>query len=269
MSRNVSTGWLFRKLLRTFRIDLVCDIGSMDGTDALACRAAVPDARIYAFEANPDNLYQMRSNEALRERRIECVPLAISDQDGRADFHVVDAPVRGVGLRGMSSLYRRPQSPHFETRTLNVETARLDTFLRARNECGRTIALWIDVEGKSYEVLQGARSVWGDVRLVHVEVETVPCIAPGQLLYPQVRSLLTSMGMQELGIDRIRPEQFNALFIERALLARFRLRVAAWTALAWLRQRAVVARFRLRRALLPTYLAFRTSVRQLSHHQRG
>lgn len=266
---TVSTGWLFRKLLRTLRIDLVCDIGSMDGTDALACRVAVPNARIYAFEVNPDNLQEMWSNRALRERQVELVPLAISDQDGRADFYVVEAANRGVGLRGMSSLYRRPASPYFETRTVNIETARLDTFLHARNEAGRPLALWIDVEGKSYEVLQGARGVWGDVRLVHVEVEAEPCIAPGQVLYPQVRSLLLSLGLQELGIDRIRPAQFNALFIERELLARFRLRVAAWWALAWLRQRAVVARFRLRRSLLAAYQSARTSVRQLSHHHRG
>lgn len=265
----VSTGWLFRRLLRTFRIDLVCDIGSMDGTDALACRNAVPNARIYAFEVNPDNLQAMRSNGVLSERRIELVPVAICDEDGRADFYIVDAYKPGVGYRGMSSLHRRAESPYFATRAVNVETARLDTFLSTRAEAGRPLALWIDAEGKSYEVLQGARGVWSNVRLVHVEVEAEPCIAPDQVLYPQVRSLLQSMGLRELATDRMRPAQFNALFVAPDLLARFRWRVLLWMALAWLRHRAIVARFRLYRAALTAYHAARTSVRQPSHHQRG
>jgi FkbM family methyltransferase len=243
----VNTGWLFKKLLSTLPIDLVCDIGSMDGTDALACRKAAPNARIYAFEVNPDNLRDMRSNGALSQRRIELVPLAICNEDGRADFHLVDPTRPGVGSRGMSSLHRRPKSPYFTTRTVNVETARLDTFLTARRETGRSLALWLDVEGKAYEVIHGAREVWRDLRLVHVEVELEPCIAPGQALYPQVRALLQSIGLQELAIDRPWHVQFNALFVERALLARFRLPITAWLVLAWLRYRAGLARAWLRR----------------------
>lgn len=237
----VRTGWLFKRLLRTLRIDLVCDVGSMDGRDALACRAAAADARIYAFEIHPDNVRDMRADRVLVERRIELVPLAITDADGRADFYVVDALRPGIWWRGMSSLHRRPDSPSFVTRTVNVETARLDTFLSARQETGRSLALWLDVEGKAYEALQGARGVWKDLRLVHVEVETEPCIAPGQVLYLEVRALLQSIGLRELGIDRTWSGQFNALFIDRDSLARFRWRVTAWLALAWLRHRAMLA----------------------------
>jgi hypothetical protein len=103
---------------------------------------------------------------------------------------------------------------------------------------------------------------------VHVEVETEPCIAPDQVLYPQVRALLQSMGLEELATDRIWHAQFNALFVQRGLLAQYRWRIAGWLALAWLRQRAVVARLRLRRALGPAYRACMSAM-QLSHHQRG
>jgi FkbM family methyltransferase len=239
----VDTGWLFKKLLGAFRIDLVCDVGSMDGSDALACRAAAPDAHIYAFEVHPDNVREMRSNRVLSQRRVELVPLAISDNDGHADFYLVDPARPGVWWRGMSSLHRRADA----TRTVNVETARLDTFLSARSETGRSLALWLDVEGKAYEAIQGARGAWGDLRLVHVEVEVEPCIAPGQALYPQVRALLHSIGLEELAIDRTWHGQFNALFVERGLLARFRFRVMGWVAIAWLRHRPTWARWRLRR----------------------
>lgn len=264
----VSTGWLFKRLLSTFRIELVCDVGSMDGTDALGCRAALPGARIYAFEINPDNLHAMSSNRALQESRIELVPLAIADQDGYADFYVVDALRPSVGSRGMSSLHRRKESPYYETRTVNVPTARLDTFLNARSHGARSLALWLDVEGKAYEVLQGACGVWNAIRLVHVEVETEPCIASGQVLYPQVRALLQSMGLEEVATDRTWHAQFNALFVQRDLLAQFRWRISGWLALAWLRHRAIVARSRLRRSLGPAYRACMSAM-QLSHHQRG
>jgi FkbM family methyltransferase len=251
----VSTGWLFKKLLSTLRIDLVCDVGSMDGTDALACRAAVPNARIYAFEVNPDNVRGMLANPVLGQRYIELVPLAISDEDGRADFYLVDAARPGVWWRGMSSLHCRADA----TRAVSVETARLDTFLSARQETGRSLALWLDVEGKAYEAIQGARGVWGDLRLLHVEVEAEPCIAPGQVLYPQVLSLLQSIGLQELAIDRTWHGQFNALFVDRRLLSRFRLRVLVWLALAWLRHRLILARSWLRRVADAGYRMCRIS----------
>jgi hypothetical protein len=74
------------------------------------------------------------------------------------------------------------------------------------------------------------------VDLLHVEVETSPCIGSDQKLYPDIRTLLHGFGFIEFATDRTRGvDQFNAVFIRadlpfwtviqaRALLFEARLR---------------------------------------------
>jgi len=125
----VNTHRLFAQLLRVMRIDAVCDVGSMNGADALRFRAAAPAARIHAFEPNPENLQRMQTNPALRDNNINIVALAVTNYDGDAEFHIVPAGYfPGESWRGMSSLYERFDQPALST-TVRVKTARLDTFL--------------------------------------------------------------------------------------------------------------------------------------------
>src|SRR5688572_12876775 len=74
---SLSTGRLFTALLRPLRIDVVCDIGSLNGADALRFRRALPKADIMAFEANPHNYRAMLATPALRRARIEVLPCAV------------------------------------------------------------------------------------------------------------------------------------------------------------------------------------------------
>ncbi|MGH3429353.1 MAG: FkbM family methyltransferase, partial [Mycobacteriales bacterium] len=88
------------------------------------------------------------------------------------------------------------------------------------------VALWIDTEGKAYEVIEGAAGLSRRVHLLHVEVETSACIAAAQRLYPDVRSLLESMGFEEIATDQVRTStQFNAVFVRGELPMRVRMRV--------------------------------------------
>ncbi len=90
------------------QISAVCDVGSMDGADALTFRDAVADSSVYAFEPNPDNFRLMEANRAFQESNIQLVPLAATDYDGEAEFFIVEANHSQDGRRrGMSSLYRR------------------------------------------------------------------------------------------------------------------------------------------------------------------
>ena len=89
-------------------IDTVCDVGSLNGDDALRFRAAVPAAAIHAFEAHPDNALAMQSDPELRRAGIAVVPTAVADRDGQAQlFATTAAHSRGDAWRGMSSLHRR------------------------------------------------------------------------------------------------------------------------------------------------------------------
>jgi FkbM family methyltransferase len=244
----LATRNLFLRLLDTLSIDMVCDVGSMNGADALAFRQARPAARVVAFEPNPHNLECMRADARLRRAAIELLPFAASDADGVAPFHLVTADYRQAHhRRGMSSLYQRAD-PRFRDATVAVETRRLDGCLPREGGEPRRIALWLDVEGKAFEALEGARALWPEIRLLHVEVETRACIAEGQRLHREVLRLLQEGHFAELARDRpLTDEQLNVLYVRRDLAPWLRTRVHAVARMSQVRHVAGIAMRRMMR----------------------
>jgi len=223
----LSTSSLFARVLTTLRIDLVCDVGSLNGADALRFRRALPRAKILAFEANPNNYRAMLETKALQQARVATLPFAVAANNGEAEFFIVPvADDTNLARSGMSSLYQRSEPEHQGIKVM-VQTRRLDTLLSGLVGDDTRIALWIDAEGAAFEVLEGATGVLDRVRLIHVEVETVPCIGPTQKLYRDVAALLISRGFIELAADcPADTRQFNALFVRAGLPASTRAALA-------------------------------------------
>jgi FkbM family methyltransferase len=262
----VNTRRLFVKLLSAMRIGTVCDVGSMDGTDSLTFRDAVPESSIYAFEPNPENFRRMQANRALQERNIQIVPLAATNYDGEAEFFLVEADYsRRESRRGLSSLYKRSGN-WAPAGVVRVKTTRLDTFLADKRPSHSRLALWIDTEGKAYEVIEGIGDVVNHIDILLVEVETEPCIGSNQRLYPEVKSLLQRFGFAELATDQAPNQiQFNALFVRCDISAGTRFRVRAWLMHARLRYLLVRAIGKMCPACLRRLVAMRARLRALSH----
>jgi FkbM family methyltransferase len=250
----LSTRYLFQRLLATLQINVICDIGSMDGTDALAFRTRSPHASIYAFEPNPENFQAMQANPNLRTGNIEMIACAVGDRDGAAPFYLVKADYSQLNAqRGMSSLHER-SGEHAPQRVVQVQTTRLDSFMKARHlDSQARLALWVDTEGMAFEVLQGSTGIAESIQLLHVEVETVPCIGQKQKIYADVRRLLLQLGFAEVATDQAPSSfQFNALFIRRNLPIHLLLRARAEIARARCRHLLV----RGLRALCPRCLQY-------------
>jgi FkbM family methyltransferase len=244
----VNTRRLFLRLLRSIPIDAVGDIGSMNGAESLVFHRARPRARIYAFEPNPYNFRLLARDRAVTQCGIRVFPLAATNRDGEAEFFIVGADYSRVNSRrGMSSLHCRPDE-WAPAEVTHVKTRRLDTFFRAECPPSARLALWIDGEGKAYEIAEGMTGVARQVRLLHIEVESAPCISPDQRLYPAVKSLLQELGFTELATDQAPSvDQFNALFVRADLPRTVRLRIAAWRLHAVARRLAGDAARKIRR----------------------
>ena len=240
-----NTRRLFCKLLPILQVDTICDVGSMDGSDALRFQAAAPSAAVYAFEAHPRNLAAMRATRSLSASNIQTVEMAVTNFDGEAEFFAVEASLYpGDDWRGMSSLHRRAAAPDALAVT-RVKTSRLDSFLKGLSENPARLALWIDAEGMGYEVIEGAEGVIANVQFLHVEVETAPCIAPTQKLYADIKTLLCARGFELLACDRHSDKpQFNALFIRRPSSARVRFAIRLNAAVECLRAATADAVYR-------------------------
>ena len=254
----VNTRRLFARLLSTMDIGAICDVGSMNGADALLFSAAAPGSSVYAFEPNPLNFRLMQANRAFQERNIQLVPLAATNYDGEAEFFLVEAEYSQLDTRrGMSSLFRRSDE-WAPAAVVQVRTTRLDTFLADKCLADARLALWIDTEGAAYEVIEGLSGVADHVHLLHVEVETSPCIGSDQKLYPQVKSLLQRMGFAEVATDYPSSGiQFNAVYVRSELSAGTKFRINAWLVGARLRYLLVRALSSLCPACLRRYAALR------------
>ena len=216
MTLRVGTKYLFDRLLTLLRPDLVCDVGSMDASDALRFRRRLPHARIVAFEGNPCNLDRLARNPAVAAADIEVAPILVWNADGPRPFWVErlgDAGDAGDIRRGISST--RPRNvDSLGSQATMVDAVRLDRYVERLTPAPRQVALWIDVEGAACEVLEGLTGIVEKVALVHVEVETRE-FWQGQRLKPAVEALARDMGLMTLarGED---PDQHDLVLVRRA-----------------------------------------------------
>lgn len=190
---KLNTEILFLLLLKSLHPEIVCDVGSMDGTNARRFRQILPDSRIIAFEANPENIRSMQEDEDIKKDGIEIEPKAVSNRNGALIFNVEHLSTKGGGWRrAISSIHKRKLPGSIGVTGVEVESVRLDTFVQGLDVEPENVALWIDVEGAAFEALEGIGQIQDKVKIVHVEVETQQMWC-GQKLEPDIKALMRQM----------------------------------------------------------------------------
>jgi FkbM family methyltransferase len=232
----VSSEFLFRTLAKHLGAEVICDVGAFDCFHSKRFRAT--GAKVIAFEANPVNFEVLARNASLSAAGIELFNYAAWNRDEEVTFNVVDATARGTEWRNMiSSIRERTPDNSYETRPVRVRAVRLDTFLvDLLAGPAPTIALWIDVEGAAYEVLEGIAGIRDRVCLVHVEVET-RAFWQGQRLWPDVDALMRQFGFTPIA-RRPGDLQFDVLYMNDRWSGRSRAVISCATFLAWARLQA-------------------------------
>jgi len=181
-------------LLRLLEPDLVLDIGSQDGADSKRFRKLLPEAEIVAFEGNPSHYGAMLEDSEIAYKRIRVVHSLVSDTQGKRAFFV-QRPMAGARHfnRGTSSLTRREEEGAIAEEIL-LDSTRIESFLGREYPSSSSVALWVDVEGHAYSVLEGMDGAMDRVKLVHVEVETSE-MWPKQKIEADVLRLVESMDL--------------------------------------------------------------------------
>jgi FkbM family methyltransferase len=157
-------------------IQMVFEIGSRDGEDSLMFKNAWNNATIYAFEAHPEE-YNLHKN--LLENKIKWINKAIYDKDGTIDFSI-----KHIGS-GIHSIRNRMIG---NKNTIQIPCERLDTFCRKENITTIDVVK-IDTEGCTYEVLQGCGNLLSNIKIMHIETESVPYFE-NQILHADVVKFL-------------------------------------------------------------------------------
>ncbi|MBN2374130.1 FkbM family methyltransferase [bacterium] len=210
----MDTKIIFCEWLKRIDPDIIYDIGSRDGREAIYFKKIVPNAEVTAFEANPILFKKIAMLPEFINGSIKIMPAAISDKTGTTKFFVPDVNYEAgydTDWRLGTGSLKEKVSDGSKTQVY-VKTKTLDSLLS--DSIDKSIALWIDVEGCSYEVLSGMSKIADRVKMIHIEVETER-FWEGQMLFDDIVCLLVEKGFY-LAIKKIyKHGQGNAIFLNK------------------------------------------------------
>jgi FkbM family methyltransferase len=140
----------------------------------------------------------MQRDGELHKDRIEIQQKAVWNSEGFISFYIEKTTpnTEETWRKGISSTRSRSHSS-LGTTEIKALSVRLDDFILGLDKTPRSIALWIDVEGAAYEVIEGLDKIKDIINVIQVEVETQE-IWPGQKLESSVEALLNHMGFIKL-----------------------------------------------------------------------
>jgi len=176
-------------------VSVIFDVGSLHCLESIEFSKKYKNARIFAFEANPDS-YQVCLENTKDIDNITVINQAVNDYNGTCTFYPIN-PDETVtpwfdGNRGASSLYKSNGSyDHIERyvqNELEVPCTRLDTFCE-ENGIDRVDLMWMDLQGAELIALKSMGQLLSSVKVIHTELEMNP-IYEGQCLFSNVNSFL-------------------------------------------------------------------------------
>lgn len=178
----------------------VFDVGARDCDDSLQFARAYGQARVHAFECNPDTLPACR-RAAASEPRLILTEKAVTDRAGRIAFFQSDpqttlseAPELVPGTSSMFEATGNYPEERYAQKRIEVEATTLADHM-ATHGIEAVDILWMDVQGAEKLVLEGLGQRIRDVACIHLEVEFFE-IYKGQAMYADLDALLASRGFR-------------------------------------------------------------------------
>jgi FkbM family methyltransferase len=187
----------WNRIIDTFNIDLVLDVGANRGQFARELRAAGYAKKIISFEPLA-SAYKELARAAAYDRQWETKNCAIGDFNGQIEINI-------AGNSFSSSI--RPMLPsHLEALPVSAYVAReqvpistLDTIFEQLNIDSNSIFLKIDTQGFEKNVLDGAQKSLQRIATLQLEMSLVQ-LYDGETLFVEMYQLLYGMGYRLVSI---------------------------------------------------------------------
>lgn len=186
------------KLLKTYNIDLILDVGANAGQYAQSLRELGYKGNIVSFEPL-SSAYNKLKQWADSDGKAIAVNTAIGDSNGEIEFNIASNSTSSSVLEMLPS--HTQAAPHSKIQDKEkVPITRLDSIID--NYCGtqQNILLKIDTQGYEMSVLAGAEMTIGKIQALQIEMSFVP-LYKGQALFQEVYAWLANKGFQMVDID--------------------------------------------------------------------
>lgn len=144
----------------------IIDVGTRDGDDAEFLRQQLGGKYIYAIDANPIAV------EATMDKypEFEVFETAISNYNGTTSF--IQIVSDKIDEAGSSSIENYSFFEGATYNTINVNVIRMDKFIEEFVSQDIIDFVKVDIEGYTYEFLEGLGNEINKVKLLHLETET-------------------------------------------------------------------------------------------------
>lgn len=200
----------FADLAEKFCSDIrsVVEIGALDGADARYLKSRFPNVPAFAIEGLQENYDKYMANAT--DDSVRYFNAVLSDTDGEVTFHVKKQ-------NGIHGIFDRGSQYGTETRT--VPCFKWATF-RKLHDLPPAEMLKIDVEGATYEVLEGMEDEISSTKIMHIETEST-AFFKGQKLDKKVSDWLESRGfvlLQKSPIQIGSDFQYDSVWARREIL---------------------------------------------------
>lgn len=182
------------KVLDSFRIDLILDVGANVGQFASKMREVGYRGAIVSFEPL-SAAHAMLSRSAAEDPRWQVHPrVAIGDVDGTTEIHIAQNSVSS-SLLPMTDTHRDAAINSAYVGAESVPVRRLDSVAREYMSNASATFLKIDAQGFEWRILNGASETLPHVRGVLCELSLVP-LYEGQHLWRDLIDRFEASGLK-------------------------------------------------------------------------
>jgi FkbM family methyltransferase len=182
---------------------IIFDIGSRDCEQSIEFYKMFPNAKIYAFECNPNTLKLCKNNIQNYTDRITLIEGAVCDYDGSITFYPINQEKTLTswkdGNPGASSLFKSNGKYNIEKYVQDEITTnchRLDSVMEKYN-IPRVDIIWMDLQGAELLALKGLGKHLANLKYMHTEVSYQEMYT-GQVMYKELNDFILSNGFEIL-----------------------------------------------------------------------
>ena len=205
---------------------VIFDIGSRDCQQSIEFYKTFPNAKIYAFECNPNTLDLCEQNIISYQDRITLIKGAVCDYDGSITFYPINQEKTKTtwkdGNPGASSLFKSNGKYTVETYVQDEITTnchRLDTIMNKHNiPCVDII--WMNLQGAELLALKGLGNKLSFVEYLYTEVSHRE-IYTGQVMYKELNDYMIKNNFSILNNLSLRGWQENVVYKKSSDLIKY------------------------------------------------
>lgn len=193
----------------TLEVRNIFEIGANFGQDAdfLMHSFKISPKQVYVFEAHPE-IYKAIT----KLHKFNAYNYAVFNEEKNMAFNIVPLNSSNTGI---SSIFGLKDN---ETKEVLIQSIRMDHFMD-NNKIDRIDFLKLDVEGASYEVLEGFGDRLKDVQSMHIEAEHEESVFQGAVkLFDDISKLLKRNGFEMIYFQRILSVQSDSFWVKRDIL---------------------------------------------------